>query len=59
MAWKDYLRRIGLWLLDLSLITLFKAIDTDGDGKLSRKEIIAFGKLVDEKVRELLSGQKK
>lgn len=42
MLYKEIIKKLAIFLLKLAGNMLFKAIDTDNDGKLSRKELKEF-----------------
>lgn len=53
MVWRNILRSIGLFLLRKGFDLLFKIIDKDGDGKLSKQEIKEFTNLIKDKLKKI------
>lgn len=54
MGWKDMLFKLALFLLGVAFDWLFKAIDTDNDGYLSRKEASEFKALIRQRLNDRL-----
>jgi len=50
--YKTILKKVGMYLIEMGFNFIYNAIDKDKDGKLSKKELDAFAKLIIKKVKK-------